>query len=211
MEWKFARVDRAARMFGSTAIAFATIALAGNGATGIAQEATPPMEATAEAGESQNSDKSDTARETAEEQKKTAQEAQYQHSLAMATLHNQYRAQSGLPAQSVDTSLSSVAQRWAEHMAATGSMYHGGGEQIIAMSGGDRSYNAGFRLWLGSSPHRAWLCSRGDRCGFGYAVGRNGCAYYAGAFASSATTGQGGNYHYAGYSGERRYRQNRRR
>jgi hypothetical protein len=86
--------------------------------------------------------------------------------------------------------LTLVAQRWAEHMASVGSMYHGGGEQIIAYSGGDRSYDAGFRLWLNSSPHRSWLYSRGDLCGFGYAVGRNGCAYYAGAFGSSPTGGE---------------------
>lgn len=110
------------------------------------------------------------------------------HSAAIATLHNNYRAQIGLAAQHVDANLSAVAQRWAETMAANGSMYHGGGEQIIAYSGGDRSYQAGYNLWINSSPHRAWLCSRGDRCGFGYALGRNGCAYYAGAFGSSTVT-----------------------
>jgi uncharacterized protein YkwD len=110
------------------------------------------------------------------------------HSVAMTAIHNRYRAQSGLSEQSVDPQLSNVAQRWAEHMASVGSMYHGAGEQIIAYSGGDTSYEAGFRTWLGSSPHRAWLCSRGDRCGFGYAMGRNGCAYYAGAFGSSSTS-----------------------
>jgi uncharacterized protein YkwD len=112
-------------------------------------------------------------------------EAAHPHSVAMTTLHNQYRSQAGLSAQSVDAQLSLVAQRWAEHMASVGSMYHGGGEQIIAYSGGDLSYEAGFRLWLNSSPHRAWLYSRGNLCGFGYAIGRNGCAYFAGAFGSS--------------------------
>jgi uncharacterized protein YkwD len=107
------------------------------------------------------------------------------HSVAMTEIHNQYRTQVGLPAQSVDENLSQIAQHWAEHMASVGSMYHGSGEQIIAYSGGDRSYDAGFRTWLGSPPHRAWLCSRGDLCGFGYAIGRNGCAYYAGAFGST--------------------------
>lgn len=115
----------------------------------------------------------------------TANKPVVTHSVAMAAIHNYYRAQSGLSAQSVDDNLTNVAQNWANHMASVGSMYHGGGEQIIAYSGGDRSYDAGFRTWLGSSPHRAWLCSRGDRCGFGYAIGRNGCAYYAGAFGSS--------------------------
>jgi uncharacterized protein YkwD len=117
----------------------------------------------------------------------TANKPILDHSVAMTAIHNGYRAQSGLPAQEVDTYLTSVAQQWAEHMASVGSMYHGGGEQIIAYSGGDTSYDQGFRLWLGSTPHRSWLCSRGDRCGFGYAIGRNGCAYYAGAFGSSET------------------------
>jgi uncharacterized protein YkwD len=128
--------------------------------------------------------------EAAEEgQRHTVNRAFLTHSDAMTAIHNQYRVQMGLDAQAVDPNLSVVAQRWAEQMAASCSLYHGGGEQIIAYSGGDRSYDAGFRTWLGSSPHRAWLCSRGDRCGFGYAVGRNGCAYYAGAFGSSASVG----------------------
>lgn len=114
------------------------------------------------------------------------------HSELMTRLHNEIRAQAGLAPQAVDDNLTQVAQRWAETMAARGSMYHGGGEQIIAYSSGDTSYQAGFRLWQNSPPHRAWLFCRGPACGFGYAVGRNGAAYYAGAFqgltASVATT-----------------------
>jgi uncharacterized protein YkwD len=138
------------------------------------------------------------------------------HSVAMTALHNQYRTQAGLSAQAVDPNLSSVAQRWADHMASVGSMYHGGGEQIIAYSGGDLSYDAGFRLWLNSSPHRAWLYSRGDRCGFGYSIGRNGCAYFAGAFGSSssgevASSSGGGNYQSVSSNSGRRLRLFRRR
>ncbi len=116
------------------------------------------------------------------------------HSEVMTSLHNVHRSRAGLAAQSVDENLSAVAQRWAEHMASTGRMVHSrgsGGEQIIAYSSGNISYEQGFRLWLGSSPHRAWLCSSGDRCGFGYAIGRNGCAYYAGAFAGSNSSSTG--------------------
>lgn len=108
------------------------------------------------------------------------------HSEAMTAIHNHYRAQAGLRPQAVDPNLTAVAQNWANQMAASCSMYHGAGEQIIAYSAGDLSYQTAFSQWLGSSPHRAWLCSGGDRCGFGYAIGRNGCAYYAGAFGSSA-------------------------
>lgn len=118
----------------------------------------------------------------------------HSHSLAMTAIHNNYRSQAGLATQAVDPNLSHVAQNWANHMASVGSMYHGGGEQIIAYSGGDLSYEAGFRLWLNSSPHRAWLYSRGDRCGFGYAIGRNGCAYFAGAFGSSHNSVSSGSY-----------------
>ena len=60
----------------------------------------------------------------------------------MTSIHNRYRTQAGLSAQSVDPDLTSVAQRWADHMASVGSMYHGGGEQIIAYSGGDVSYDS---------------------------------------------------------------------
>jgi len=112
------------------------------------------------------------------------------HSEAMAQLHNQFRAEAGLPAQATDERLSQVAQRWAEVMASRGVMQHGGGEQVIAYSGVDRSYNAGFRLWLNSPPHRSWLYSRVSRCGFGYAIGRNGNAYYAGAFGGDQTAGE---------------------
>lgn len=130
------------------------------------------------------------------------------HAAAMAIIHNQHRASAGLSAQELDDQLTATAQNWANRMASVGSMYHGGGEQIIAYSGGDHSYEAGFRLWLGSSPHRAWLYSRGDRCGFGYAIGRNGCAYYAGAFSGSA----GYSYSQTSYSSNRyRWRRFRRR
>jgi uncharacterized protein YkwD len=150
---------------------------------------------------------------------KTAVEKVYQHSVAMTELHNQYRSRIGLPAQTVDEDLSATAQRWANHMASVGSMYHGGGEQIIAYSSGDTSYSAGFGLWIGSSPHRAWLCSRGDRCGFGYAIGRNGAAYFAGAFGSSpkprtvasSNDGQSSNFTSVSYSNNSRRRGFRRR
>lgn len=106
------------------------------------------------------------------------------HSELMARIHNELRAASGLPPQAVDAGLSNVAQHWAEVMASRGSMFHGGGEQIIAYSGGDTSYQAGFRLWQNSSPHLAWLRCQGPACGFGYAT-RGGVAYYAGAFSGS--------------------------
>lgn len=106
------------------------------------------------------------------------------HSELMTELHNGHRARAGLGAQEVDANLTAVAQRWAEHMASRNSMFHGGGEQIIAYSGGDVSYEQGFRLWLNSSPHRTWLFSGNRCCGFGYARSSNGTAYYAGAFGS---------------------------
>ena len=93
------------------------------------------------------------------------------------------RSRSGLFVQVNDESLNSIAQRWAEQMARSGSMYHGGGEQIIAYSSYP-SVGTAFNLWMNSSPHRAWVMSTSGRAGWGYAVGANG-GYFAGVFRSA--------------------------
>lgn len=95
-------------------------------------------------------------------------------------LCQQYRASSGRGSQELDAECCRIAQRWAENMARRHSMYHGGGEQIIAY-GYPTASNA-MIAWRNSGGHRAWLLSGTNRAGWGYAVASNGTPYWAGAF-----------------------------
>lgn len=105
------------------------------------------------------------------------------HSEQMTIIHNNHRARAGLRQQARDERLSQLAQQWAEQMARSDSMYHGPNEQVIAYSwAGNVTYEQGFKLWLNSPPHRAWIFGRNSKCGFGYARSRSGKAYYAGVF-----------------------------
>ncbi len=84
------------------------------------------------------------------------------------------------PSPTMDAELNTIAQRWAEHMATQSSMYHGGGEQIIAR--GYSTVPRAFTAWMNSSGHRAWLLSSSTRVGWGAAQSSSGQWYYAGAF-----------------------------
>ena len=99
---------------------------------------------------------------------------------AMYAAANRHRAQYGLPNQALDEELCRVAQRWAENMAARHSMYHGGGEQIIAM--GYPNAEACVQGWIHSPGHRVWVLSRNARVGFGCATSSTGQLYYAGVY-----------------------------
>lgn len=99
---------------------------------------------------------------------------------AMYAAANRHRAQYNLPPQALDEQLCQQAQRWAENMAARHSMYHGGGEQIIAM--GYPTAEACVQGWIYSPGHRVWVLSRNARVGFGCAVSSTGQRYYAGVY-----------------------------
>lgn len=101
---------------------------------------------------------------------------------AMHTEATRLRKLRGLPAQELSSGFCAVAQRWADHMAQTGKMRHGGGEEIIAWSS-DPMTNAvdAFELWMGSAGHRAWVLSSGPQCGWGIARSQHG-TYWAGEF-----------------------------
>ena len=100
----------------------------------------------------------------------------------MHTVAMRRRERSGLRLQVLDRDCCTIAQRWANHMAATGSMYHGGGEQIIAS--GYATAEAAIAAWEASSGHRAWLFGGSDRCGWGCQRAANGTWFWAGAFRS---------------------------
>ncbi len=100
--------------------------------------------------------------------------------LAMHSEAQRIRVRYGLFEQTLDPELCMIAQRWACQMAATRSMYHGGGEQIIAKGGSTAS--SCFNIWMGSSPHRGWVLSRMAACGYGCQKSSNGQWYWAGVF-----------------------------
>jgi hypothetical protein len=79
----------------------------------------------------------------------------------------------------LDEDLCRLCQRWAQHMAATESMYHGGGENIIAM--GYATIPDAIRAWRNSGGHWAHMGGRDKRAGWGYAISRSGRYYWAGA------------------------------
>ena len=98
----------------------------------------------------------------------------------MHTESSRVRKERGLKVQQLDPECCKIAQKWAENMAARRSMYHGGGEQIIAT--GYDTVPAVFRAWLNSSGHRAWVLSGNPRAGWGAAQSSSGQWYWAGAF-----------------------------
>ena len=87
---------------------------------------------------------------------------------------------SGLQRQTLDPVLCKKAQKWAEHMAATGSMTHGGGEQIIARGYGTPV--AVLNAWCNSPGHAKWIFSKNSRVGFGFARSKSGHPYWAGCY-----------------------------
>lgn len=80
----------------------------------------------------------------------------------------------------LDEECCKIAQRWANHMAETNSMYHGGGEQIIAM--GYDTPQLTMKAWRNSSGHWAWLGSKSKFCGWGCQKSKSGVWYWAGVF-----------------------------
>lgn len=98
----------------------------------------------------------------------------------MASLNDTYRVSRGLRPHKLDEDLCTLSQRWAEHMAARGRMYHGGGENIIAY--GTSTVPATMSMWRASGPHNGFLLSGTTRAGWGHATSSNGTHYWAGAF-----------------------------
>jgi|TARA_R110002051_G_scaffold318728_1_gene401488 uncharacterized protein YkwD len=94
-----------------------------------------------------------------------------------------HRKQYNLKPQVLDEECCQIAQKWAEQMASQHSMYHGGGENIIAV--GYTTPASALRGWMGSSGHRYWVLSSVDKCGWGAAQSSTGRWYWAGAFRSS--------------------------
>jgi len=101
-----------------------------------------------------------------------------------------HRVANGRDAQSLDADCCSIAQRWAEHMAATGSTRHGGGENILAW--GQPNAAAAMRTWIASSGHNYWLLSNTTRAGWGAAYSPRGGWMWVGAFRGSTTATTGG-------------------
>ena len=103
------------------------------------------------------------------------------------TMHKEamkHRKRYNLKPQVLDEECCRIAQKWAEQMASQHSMYHGGGEQIIAV--GYATPESAFRGWMASSGHRYWVLSGTDKCGWGAAQSSTGRWYWAGAFRNSA-------------------------
>jgi uncharacterized protein YkwD len=94
---------------------------------------------------------------------------------------NRYRESRGLPAYAVGHVDAGIAQRWAESMARSGVLSHGGGEQIVAWSTENESAAGVIAMWRGSFGHDAYLRSSAKTAGFGVAKGSRGW-YYAGSF-----------------------------
>ena len=86
----------------------------------------------------------------------------------------------------LDEECCKIAQNWANHMAQTNSMYHGGGEQIIAM--GYDTPAMTMTAWRNSSGHWAWLGGRSDLCGWGCQRASNGTWFWAGVFRNKNNT-----------------------
>ena len=91
-----------------------------------------------------------------------------------------HRERSGLPRQELDPNLNAISQRWAERMASENSMYHGGGENIVAY--GTSTPEATIQMWINSPGHRAFVLGGNQRAGWGAARAKNGTWYWAGAF-----------------------------
>jgi uncharacterized protein YkwD len=106
--------------------------------------------------------------------------------IELAALNDTYRVSRGLDPHRLDADLCRLCQKHAEWMASRGSTFHGSGENIVCYGAG--SPTAAIRMWQYSPPHNGFLLSRSTRAGWGYAVGRNGVQYWAGAFRSDATT-----------------------
>ncbi|WDI41147.1 CAP domain-containing protein [Bremerella sp. P1] len=110
---------------------------------------------------------------------------------------NEVRGRYQLPAQRISPELTKAAQDHAWYMARTGQFSHsvnGGfvsrarrhqypgspyGEIILY---GSPSIPECFNGWLNSPGHRAILLSGAREVGYGYAIGRNGTAYWVGVF-----------------------------
>lgn len=98
----------------------------------------------------------------------------------------QARARAGLPKQVQNPQLAEDAQKWAEHLAATGQFYHAPGRmEIIAMQGGNAPEAAGVQLWMDSGAHRAIMLGGCQECGYGMAT-KNGRTLFCGVFSKSS-------------------------
>ncbi len=100
---------------------------------------------------------------------------------------NEYRAQNGRAPLTLMPGLTTVAQNWSDHMAATGTFAHNPsysqqipdgwtrcGENVAAGQAPDQVVNA----WINSEGHRANLLGDYNRIGIGYAVNSRGVRYY---------------------------------
>ena len=90
------------------------------------------------------------------------------------------RARHGFPAQQLDEALCKIADRWAERIAKTGKLVHGGGEQIIAM--GYKTKEAVFNAWMQSKGHRKWILSKATGCGFSCRTNKSGKRFWVGVY-----------------------------
>ena len=102
----------------------------------------------------------------------------------MQKVATELRKDRGLVTQTLNEELCALSQKWAEHMAKNHSMYHGGGENIIAA--GYKTPRSAFNGWLSSPGHSYWVLSGADQCGWGAAQSSTGTWYWVGAFRNSA-------------------------
>ena len=118
----------------------------------------------------------------------------------MLQRNNQIRARSGLFGHRMNPALTAAAQDHANYMANTGQFSHytnggpqyraarygfrGGVRENIAMNG--NSPDQAFVQWTNSGAHYASIVSGTTDAGFGYAVGRNGMAYFVGMYGTPA-------------------------
>lgn len=106
---------------------------------------------------------------------------------------NEFRRQNGRAPLTLMPALTTVAQNWTDHMAATGDFNHnpsywkqypGGwsnaGENIAVGQTPEQVVDA----WINSPGHRANLLGNYDRIGIGYAVNGRGTRYYTQDFAN---------------------------
>lgn len=92
------------------------------------------------------------------------------------------RKQRRMQRQALSEECCKIAQEWAEKMAASDNMRHGGGEQVIAR--GYKTPSLCISAWMRSSGHRRWLLSNRKYAGWGCAQSKSGTWYWAGCFRS---------------------------
>lgn len=105
------------------------------------------------------------------------------HHPSITHLHRvamRWRSQYGKGKLKLDEKCCRMAQRWANHLAATNTFYHGNNDQIIAY--GTQNSEDTCQMWMNSPPHAGWMLSDSKICGWGFQRADDGTPYWVGVF-----------------------------